>query len=57
MTETAFSWPGVGRYLTTALFAADTPAILGTTFALGVVFILVNTAVDLLVKVLAPRLR
>src|SRR5476651_316499 len=29
LTETVFAWPGVGRYLTTALFAADTPAILG----------------------------
>ena len=31
LTETVFSWPGIGRYLTTALFASDTPAILGAT--------------------------
>lgn len=29
LTETVFSWPGIGRYLTTALFAGDTTAIMG----------------------------
>lgn len=57
LTETVFSWPGVGRYLTTALFAADSPAILGTTFALGVLFVLINATVDSLVKLIDPRLK
>ena len=31
LTETVFAWPGIGRYLTTAMFAGDMPAILGAT--------------------------
>ncbi|PSC95359.1 peptide ABC transporter permease [Klebsiella pneumoniae] len=39
LTETVFSWPGIGRYLTTALFTGDTTAIMGGTLLIGVSFV------------------
>ncbi len=56
-TETVFAWPGIGRYLTISMFAADVPAILGGTLLIGVCFIVLNTLTDLLVGGLDPRLR
>jgi peptide/nickel transport system permease protein len=57
LTETVFAWPGLGRYLTISMFAADVPAILGGTLIIGVCFIVLNTLTDLLVSGLDPRLR
>ena len=56
-TETVFARPGIGRYLTISMFAADIPAILGGTLVIGVCFIILNTVTDLLVGSLDPRLR
>jgi len=56
-TETVFAWPGIGRYLTISMFAADVPAILGGTLLIGVCFIILNTLTDLIVGGLDPRLR
>ncbi|WP_226571804.1 ABC transporter permease [Mangrovibacter yixingensis] len=55
LTETVFSWPGIGRYLTTALFAGDTKAIMGGTLVIGVCFVLINNLTDVLVRVTDPR--
>lgn len=57
LTETVFSWPGIGRYLTTALFAGDTTAIMGGTLLIGVSFVLINNLTDLLVRITDPRVR
>ncbi|WP_025904102.1 ABC transporter permease [Tatumella sp. UCD-D_suzukii] len=57
LTESVFSWPGMGRYLTNALFAADFPAILGTTLVVGACFILINALTDALVWLTDPRTR
>jgi peptide/nickel transport system permease protein len=57
LVETVFARPGLGRYVTTALFAADTPAILGGTLLIGVCFVLINGVADLGVKLLDPRTR
>jgi ABC-type dipeptide/oligopeptide/nickel transport system permease subunit len=54
LTETVFSWPGIGRYLTTALFAGDTTAIMGGTLLIGVCFVLINNLTDLLVRATDP---
>jgi peptide/nickel transport system permease protein len=56
-TETVFAWPGIGRYLTISMFAADVPAILGGTLVIGVCFIILNTLTDVIVSGLDPRLR
>jgi peptide/nickel transport system permease protein len=55
LTETVFAWPGIGRYLTTALLAADMNAVLGATIVIGAVFVGVNLLSDLLYRVLDPR--
>jgi peptide/nickel transport system permease protein len=57
LTETVFARPGIGRYLTNALFYGDVPAILGATLVLGITFILINGITDMLVRLLDPRLR
>ena len=57
LTETGFSWPGIGRYLSTALFAGDTTAIMGGTLLIGVRFLLINNLTDLLVRLTDPRVR
>jgi peptide/nickel transport system permease protein len=48
---------GIGRYLTTALFAGDTTAVMGGTLLIGVCFVLINNLTDLLVRATDPRVR
>lgn len=55
--ETVFARPGLGRYLTTALFTADVPAIMGATLVIGCCFVTINSLADLLVRLLDPRTR
>ena len=57
MIETVFSWPGIGNYLTNALFNADMNAVLGATLVIGAVFIGVNKVSDMLYRLLDPRAR
>jgi len=57
LTEIVFSWPGLGRYITDGLLAADMNAVLGGTLVVGLVFILLNLTSDLLYKVFDPRAR
>jgi peptide/nickel transport system permease protein len=57
LTETVFAWPGLGRYLTTALLAADMNAVLGATIVVGLVFVGLNMLSDALYRLLDPRAR
>ncbi len=57
LTETVFSWPGLGLYITHSLFNADLNAVLGGTILIGSVFILLNLLSDLLYRLLDPRTR
>ena len=57
LTETVFSWPGIGLYLTNSLQNADMNAVLGATIIIGGVFIGLNLLSDLLYQVLDPRTR
>lgn len=57
LTETVFAWPGLGRYLTNALLAADMAAVLGATIVVGLVFVGVNILSDLLYRLVDPRAR
>lgn len=57
LTETIFSWPGIGQYAYQASVRLDFPAIMGVTMVIALVFILVNLAVDVLYIFLDPRLR
>ena len=55
LTETVFSWPGIGLYITNSLQNADMNAVLGGTIAIGSVFIAINLLSDLLYRLLDPR--
>ena len=57
LTETIFAWPGLGSYITDALFAADMPAVLGGTVVVGVVFVTLNMVSDIIYRLVDPRAR
>ena len=56
LTETVFSWPGIGRYVVNAIGRRDLPAIQGTVLFLSVVFVAVNLITDLAYAAADPRL-
>jgi peptide/nickel transport system permease protein/oligopeptide transport system permease protein len=55
LTETIFSWPGIGRYVVNAIARRDLPAINGSVLFLSVVFVLVNLITDLAYAKADPR--
>jgi peptide/nickel transport system permease protein len=55
LTETVFSWPGLGRYTFQSAVSLDFPAIMGVTTIVSGVFVLVNLGVDLSYAMLDPR--
>ena len=55
LTETIFSWPGVGRYVLTAIDKRDLPAVQGSILFLSLVFVLVNLLTDMLYARVDPR--
>jgi peptide/nickel transport system permease protein len=57
LTESIFAWPGVGRLAFDAISNRDMPLINGCMLLFAAVFVVVNTAVDLLYAVANPRIR
>ena len=57
LTETIFSWPGLGRYVVNAIARRDLPAIQGSVLFLSLVFVLVNLMTDVLYAKADPRVR
>ncbi|MDQ1078514.1 ABC transporter permease [Pseudoroseomonas cervicalis] len=57
VTETVFSWPGVGRLAVGAILSSDFPMAQGTIIVLSLGFIIVNLVVDVLYVALDPRMR
>ena len=57
LTETVFSWPGLGLYITNSLQNADMNAVLGGTIVVGSIFIGINLLSDLAYRMLDPRTR
>ena len=55
VTETVFSWPGLGQYLTVSLLNADMNAVLGATLVIGISYMALNLLADLLYRLLDPR--
>jgi peptide/nickel transport system permease protein len=55
LTETIFSWPGLGRYTFRSAVTLDFPAIMGITFIVAVVYLVINLIVDLSYALLDPR--
>lgn len=57
LTETVFSWPGIGRYVVNAIGRRDLPAIQGTVLFLSAVFVIVNLITDLAYAKADPRVQ
>lgn len=57
ITETVFSYPGVGNLLVNGILQRDYPIVQGAALAIALLFTLVNVVVDLLYLALDPRLR
>ena len=57
LTETIFSWPGIGRYSVQAALKLDYPALLGVTLFVAAAYIFVNFCVDLVYGILDPSIR
>jgi dipeptide transport system permease protein len=57
LTETIFSWPGVGKWLIEAIGRRDYPVLQGGMLLLGVIVMAVNLLVDLTYGIINPRIR
>jgi len=57
LTETIFSWPGMGRYAFSSAAGLDFPAVMGVALVVGVIYVIVNLWVDLLYVLVNPRVR
>ncbi len=57
LTETIFSWPGIGKWLIESIARRDYPALQGGVMLVSTVVIVVNLIVDLLYGVINPRIR
>ena len=57
ITETVFSWPGIGRYLVTSISWRDTPCVIGCVVFFVVAISLVNLLVDVLYGFVDPRIK
>jgi ABC-type dipeptide/oligopeptide/nickel transport system permease component len=55
LTETIFSWPGVGRYVLNAIDKRDLPAVQGSILFLSLVFVVVNLITDIVYARVDPR--
>src|SRR5262245_4234421 len=57
VTETVFSWPGVGRLIVQSVSQRDYPVIIAGVFVVCLIFVVINLIVDLLYAWLDPRVR
>lgn len=57
VVETVFAWPGVGKFLIESVYARDYPVIQGFALIIALLFVAINTGVDILYRFLDPRLR
>ena len=57
ITETIFSWPGVGRLAVDSIFARDYPVVQAVVLVLASIFVLINITVDVLYTYMDPRIR
>src|SRR5699024_3587504 len=57
LTESIFSWPGVGRYVYLSVLGRDYPVVQSTILVIAIIFVFVNLITDLLYKYFDPRIR
>ncbi|MDR2035505.1 MAG: ABC transporter permease [Coriobacteriales bacterium] len=57
LTETVFSWPGIGKYAVDSVLKSDFPVVMGVVLLVAVVFVLMNLIVDIIYAYLDPRIK
>ena len=57
LTETVFSWPGVGRLVVEAVYERDYPLVVGCILIFAIVFVIVNLITDVLYTYIDPRIK
>jgi peptide/nickel transport system permease protein len=55
--EMIFNWPGIGYYALIAITSLDFPALMGVTFTVGAIYVLANTATDIVRRLVDPRIQ
>lgn len=57
LTETVFSWPGIGKYAVDCVLKSDFPAVQGIVILVAVIFVFMNLIVDIIYAYLDPRIK
>ncbi|TKZ22377.1 ABC transporter permease subunit [Shimia litoralis] len=57
LTETIFSWPGIGKWMVDSIFRRDYPVVQGGLLMIAVIVMIVNLTVDVLYGVINPKIR
>lgn len=57
LTETIFSWPGIGKWMVDSIFRRDYPVVQGGLLMIAVIVMIVNLVVDLLYGLVNPKIR
>jgi peptide/nickel transport system permease protein len=57
LTESVFSWPGIGKYTVDSILKSDFPVVQGVVLLIALVFVIVNLAADLTYAFLDPRIK
>ncbi|MBS3966265.1 MAG: ABC transporter permease, partial [Truepera sp.] len=57
LTETVFTWPGIGSLLVTSILARDYPVVQGAVLLIAISFIVINLLVDMIYGAIDPRIR
>lgn len=57
LTESVFSWPGIGAYTVNCILKSDFPVVQGVVLLIAVIFVLMNLIVDIIYAFLDPRIK
>ena len=57
LTETVFSWPGIGSYTVNCILKSDFPVVQGVVMLVAITFVLINLAVDVIYAFIDPRIK
>ena len=57
LTETIFSWPGIGKWMVDSIFRRDYPVVQGGLLLIAVMVMVVNLTVDMLYGIINPKIR
>jgi peptide/nickel transport system permease protein len=57
VTETVFSWPGIGQLTVVSLQRRDFPIVQGVVIYVSIIFVMITILNELLIRVASPRLR